>query len=303
MTRKRYSRVLLTVAIVLAAIFVYSVRGELLAAISTASPTFAALTVVSTLAYNLVVWLVFHASIGGEKAYVQTSKMFFGAQVAKYVPGKVWSIVYQATFKSSSMPVGNIIQANIVVITLTVISAGFGCAALIIYPSSISFAIAVFVAGAVLSAYVFSSNHLYQFIQRLSALSKKSELTAEVPAIRFSLTARFAVYALLSSLYILSNLFMLYIFFDLQLTEALRLTAYLGIAWLAGVAVTITPSGLGVREIVFVALGSMTGTGGYELYASVAIAARAVQVLQDLVFALFVPFVVGLFEYKDEAGT
>jgi hypothetical protein len=166
-----------------------------------------------------------------------------------------------------------------------------------------SFAIAVLVAGAILSAYLFSSDHLYQFIQRLSTLSKRFELTAEVPAVRFSLTTRFAVYALLSSLYILSNLFMLYIFFDLQLPEAMRLTAYLGIAWLAGVVVAITPSGLGVREIVFVALGSMTGTGGYELYASIAIAARAVQVIQDLVFALLVPAVVGLFKHKYEAWT
>ena len=54
---------------------------------------------------------------------------------------------------------------------------------------------------------------------------------------------------------------------------------------------------------MFVALGSITGYSGYELYASIAIAARAVQVLQDLLFALLVPGIVGLFKNEDEAGT
>src|SRR5210317_1978474 len=108
--RKHYSTVLLLAAVAAAAIFVHSARVELIAAVSSASLSFAALTVIATLASNLVVWFVFHASMGNENARAQTAKMFFGGQVAKYLPGKVWGIVYQAAVKSSDVPVGNIIQ-------------------------------------------------------------------------------------------------------------------------------------------------------------------------------------------------
>jgi uncharacterized membrane protein YbhN (UPF0104 family) len=287
---------------VVAAIFIYSARVELIAAVSSASLLFTALTVVATLALNLVVWFVFHASVGNENTRTQTTKMFFGGQVAKYLPGKVWGIVYQATVKSSDVPVGNIIQANIVSYALTVLSTVFACVALLVYPSSLALAVVVIVIGAILSVYLFSSDHLYRVIQQVSRLSKRFELASNVPLIDFSISFRFAIYGLLVCFYVLSNLFLLFIFFEFSLEHALQLTAYLGIAWLAGIVVAITPSGLGVREIVFIALGSVTGTGSYELYASIAIVARAVQVLQDLVFALIVPAAFGFLENKYEAG-
>lgn len=302
MIRQRYSTILLLVAVAAAAIFVFSARAELIAAVSSASLSFAALTVFATLASNLVVWFVFHASVGNESTRAQTARMFFGGQVAKYLPGKVWGIVYQATVKSSDVPVGNIIQANIVTYALTVLSTVFATAALLVYPSSLLIAVVVIVIGAILSAYLFSSDHLYRVIQQVSRLSKRFELTSNVPLIDFSISFRFAVYGLLVCSYVLSNLFLLFIFFEFSLEDALQLTAYLGIAWLAGIVVAITPSGLGVREVVFVALGSVTGTGSYELYASIAIVARAVQVLQDLVFALVVPAAFGILGNRNSAG-
>lgn len=302
MIRQRYSTTLLLVAVVAAAIFVYSARVELIAAVSSASLSFAALTVIATLASNLVVWFVFHASIGNENSPAQTARMFFGGQVAKYLPGKVWGIVYQATVKSTDVPVGNIIQANIVTYALTVLSTVFASVALLVYSSSWPVAIVVIFIGALLSAYLFSSDHLYRVIQRVSRLSRRFELTSNVPLIDFSISFRFAVYGLLVCFYVLSNLFLLFIFFEFPLEDALQLTAYLGIAWLAGIVVAITPSGLGVREVVFVALGSVTGTGSYELYASIAIVARAVQVFQDLIFALVVPATFGFFENRNKAG-
>ena len=294
-------------------LYVYDLQGNLvrqltsgewhIVAVRSASLSFAALTVITTLAFNLVAWFVFHASIGNENAYTQTARMFFGGQVAKYLPGKVWGIVYQATLKSSDVPVGNIIQANIVTYALTVLSTVSACVALLVYPSSLPIASSVIVIGAIISAYLFSSDHFYRVLQQISRLSKRFELTSNVPLIDFSISFRFAVYGLLVCFYVLSNLFLLLIFFEFSLEHALQLTAYLGIAWLAGIVVAITPSGLGVREVVFIALGTVTGIGSYELYASIAIVARVLQVLQDLAFALVVPAAFGFFEKKYRAGT
>jgi hypothetical protein len=291
---RRYSRILMLIATVAAVAFIYTARFELLSALSSVSFGFLGLTYLATLALNLTLWVVFHKTVGAGSDYLLTSKMFFGAQVAKYVPGKVWGIVYQAALKSDAVPVGNIVQGNIVIYALSVLSTIFACLALIIYPTLPWLAVAVLIVGAALSAYFASSDHLYMLLQRVSRLSKKIELTSEVPATNFSLSSRLVIYILLTSLYVVSNVFLLYVFYDFPLSEALKLTAYLGIAWVAGLVVAITPSGLGVREAVFVAIGTLSDPGSYQLYASIAIVARVVQVGQDLVSAFLVPFVVGL---------
>ena len=152
----------------------------------------------------------------------------------------------------------------------------------------------ILLAGAVVSAYCMSSDHLYRFIQRFSRLSAKFELSDSTPKTNFSITTRIAVYLSLVLTYVLSYVFLLNAFFDFELHQALRLTAYLGIAWLAGVVIAVSPSGFGVREAVFIGIGQISDENSFELYASIAIVARVLQVLQDLVSAFLVPGVVGL---------
>ena len=282
------------IAIVAALALIYVARDELLGAIGSVSMVFLALTFAATLAMNLVLWLVFHAGVEGGKDFLTTSKMYFGGQVAKYIPGKVWSVVYQATLRSASMPVGNIVQANLVIYALTILSAVFASLALILYPVSKLIAALLIVVGALLSAFFISSDHLYKILQRVSRFSKKVELTSIVPRTEFSMAVRVLVYGLVSSLYVLSNVFLLFVFYDFELADALRLTAYLGVSWVAGVVVAITPSGFGVREAVFVTIGTVGDPNNFELYASIAIIARVIQVGQDLISALLVPSVVAV---------
>ncbi len=298
---RRYSTVLIVIALAVAVVFVYTARNELVAAVSNASVLFLGLLYVATLTQNIVLWLVFHASAGAGDAYLQTARMHFGGQVAKYLPGKVWAIVYQATLKSDGMPVGHILQGNIVIYVLGVLSVVFACTALLLYPLSILLAALVLGIGGILSAYFMSSDHLYRHIQRFSRLSPRFELTATVPATDFSIVTRVVVYLLLLASYVLSNVFLLYAFFDFGIHEVLRLTAFLGIAWLVGVVVAVSPAGIGVREAVFVAIGYVNDASSFELYAGIAVVARAIQILQDLLSAFLVPAAVGLGYKKDEA--
>ena len=302
MNKRHYSSALIVIALVAAVMLIYSARDGLTEAISTASLHFLGLLYAATLTQNLTLWLVFHVSAGAGDAYLQTSKMHFGGQVAKYLPGKVWGLVYQATLKSDTMPFGNIVQGNIVIHALSVLSVVTASLALIIYSFSMSIAVIVLLVGGGLSVYLMSSDHLYRIIQRFSRLSARFELTMAVPATDFSVGTRAGTYLILLLSYVLSNVFLLYAFFDLDLHEVLQLTAYLGIAWLAGVMVAISPSGLGVREAVFIAIGYAGDASSFELFASIAIVARAIQVLQDLVSAFLVPTIVGLAYKKNEAG-
>ena len=302
MIKRRYSSALLVVALAVAVFLVYSAREELVAAVAAASVLFLGLVYLTTLAQNLTLWLVFHASAGAGGEYLQTAKMHFGGQVAKYVPGKVWSFVYQATLKADEMPMGNIVQGNIVIYTLGVMSVVFSSLALITYPYSMPAAVIILLMGAAVSSYFMSSDHLYRVIQRFSVLTRRFTLTENVPATDFPMPLRVGVYLILLATYVLSNLFLLYAFFDVDVHQALRLSAYLGIAWLAGVAVAIMPAGLGIREAVFVGIGYISDDSSFQLYASIAIVARAIQVLQDLLSAFLVPAIVGLGQKKHEAG-
>jgi hypothetical protein len=302
LNRRRYSRALIVVAILAAALLVYSARHELVNAISNASILFLVLVYLATLAQNLTLWLVFHVSIGAGDLYLDTARMHFGGQVAKYLPGKVWGLVYQATLKTDGMPVGHIVQGNIVLYALGVVSVVFASLSLIAYPLSFVIAAAVLFAGAVASSFAMSSDHLYRIVQRFSRLSARFELISAVPKTEFSVATRVGVYIVLIVTYVLSNVFLLYAFFGVDIHQALRLTAYLGIAWLAGVVVAVSPSGLGIREAVFIGIGQITDENSFELYASIAIVARIVQVLQDLVSAFLVPGIVGLFVNRSRSA-
>lgn len=303
MNKRLYSTALIVIALAAAVVFIYSTRTEFLASIRTASLTFLGLLYAATLTQNVTLWLVFHASAGAGSAYLQTSKMHFGGQVAKYLPGKVWGLVYQASLKSDGMPMGHILQGNIVISVLGITSVVFASLALISYPLSMPLAGILLVTGGGVSAYLMSSDHLYRIVQRFSRISSRLELTRSVPATHFSMIARVVVYIVLVLSYVLSNVFLLYAFFDLELHQVLRMSAYLGIAWLAGVVIAISPSGLGVREAVFIGIGYITDETSLQLYGSVAIVARAIQILQDLLSALLVPALVGLGQQKHEART
>lgn len=295
MIQRRYSSALIIVAILAAALLVFSAREELLEAVSNASILYLGLVYLATLTQNVSLWLVFHSSIGAGNRHLDSAKMHFGGQVAKYLPGKIWGLVYQATLKTNSMPIGHIVQGNIVVYAMGVVSVFFTSAALIAYPISLSLAAIILVAGAAVSAFCMSSDHLYRVIQRFSHLSARFELTSDTPRTNFSIATRVAVYLILIVTYVLSNVFLLYAFFDFDIHQALRLSAYLGIAWIAGVLVAISPSGLGVREAVFIGIGYVNDESSFEMYASIAIAARVIQVLQDLISAFLVPAIVGMF--------
>ena len=295
MIQRRYSLVLIVIAILAAALLVYAARNEFIEAISNASIFFLGLVYLATLSQNVTLWLVFHASIGAGGLYLDTAKMHFGGQVAKYLPGKVWGLVYQATLKSDGVPFGHIIQGNIVLYALSIVSVVFSCLALITYPASLSISAAVLLAGAAVSAYFMSSDHLYRLIQRFSRLSTRFELSNAPAKTDFPVATRIVVYIILVVTYVLSYVFLLYAFFDFDIHQALRLTAYLGIAWLAGVAVAISPSGFGVREAVFIGIGQISDENSFELYASIAIVALIIQVSQDLLSAFLVPGIVGLY--------
>ena len=64
---------------------------------------------------------------------------------------------------------------------------------------------------------------------------------------------------------------------------ALSLTALLLLSWVGGVIAFVFPAGIGIRELIFFALGSaVAGAPSPELMAGVALASRLVQILVDV---------------------
>lgn len=299
--RRALSIALLIAALAVTAWFVYTARHELVAALNNVSLLLVGLLYVATLSQNVVLWRLFHASASAGDDYVLTSRMHFGGQLAKYVPGKVWAVVYQASLRSDAIKVGNIVQGNIIVYAQGVMSVVVASAALLAYPVSLPLALAIVVAGVALAVWLMSSDHLYRVLQRISAVSARTEMTSDVATTTFSVPVRVTIFAALVASYVLSNVFLLSAFYDFELAEVLRLTAYLGIAWLAGIVVAVTPAGLGVREAAFVAIGYFSGENSVEVFAGIAVVARVLQILFDALSAFLVPAVVGLFQQEHKA--
>ena len=69
--------------------------------------------------------------------------------------------------------------------------------------------------------------------------------------------------------------------------QAAHLTALLLLSWLVGALAFVFPAGIGVRELVFVALaGIVSQTPHAGLFAGAALASRLVQILSDIVGVL-----------------
>ena len=88
------------------------------------------------------------------------------------------------------------------------------------------------------------------------------------------------------ALYMLTILGMIFAFYDMAPLVALQLAAYQCLAWVAGVLSVIVPAGMGVREAVFLLLGSITDRYLLEQLQSLAVFTRTLQIVQEALFSL-----------------
>lgn len=213
-------------------------------------------------------------------------KLVFYGQIAKYVPGKVWPILYQANSLDgiSGRALKGITVANIDLMLLSLVSSAVLGIALLIYPYHPVSSWAVVAIGLALSVYVgrkcLISDVIRWLLFKTGLRWNKLEINCTNARLDLSLLLFcIALYVLPLVAYFL----MLDAVFHLTSAERNTVTAYLLLAWTVSTLTLIVPAGLGVKEMVFVGLGTL----GYldvstERLVAIAVVSRFWQVLQDL---------------------
>ena len=218
-------------------------------------------------------------------------KLFFYGQIAKYVPGKVWGIVYQTSSvdrQGTALPitVANIdlmiisIVANLA-IALTIISMDF----------ETYIAVAVFLVGLAATGLVACSCFVGNAIDwslskiRVDYVGKYGRKCRP----SFSFLAIAAYYCLFCITGLLAYYLMIHAVFGFSVKEVLTFAAYLILAWVAGVFAFVVPAGVGVREVLFIAFGAyMVPTVPMEILVTIAVISRLWQILQEIGAAFLV---------------
>jgi len=220
--------------------------------------------------------------------YKMTHKLFFYAQIAKYIPGKIWGIVYQTSSVYREGAALSITGANIDLMIISIAANLAIALAIISLDFASSIAIAVFLLGMGATILVACSCFVGNAIDwsfgkiRADYVAKYGQRCRPVRRI-FPIVA---YYFLVSIIGLLGYYLMIHAVFGFSVNEVLTFVAYLILAWVVSVFAFIVPAGVGVREFLFIAFGAyMVPTMPMEILATIAVISRLWQVLQDIAAA------------------
>ncbi|MFC4528478.1 flippase-like domain-containing protein [Dyella halodurans] len=275
-------------AFVALAIAAWRFREAITNVISSTNPWLLGLSTVIALLANYLTGFPFHrflSQAGIESSPARACYLQLVAQVAKYIPGNIWSAVLQAQLIGSGR-IGALFLAGIdvsIFFMMTVTSTGLG---LLIYCQSPALGWAVALCGWLLSASIASSAWLIRLIDRLACLLGKQ---LHAPAISSSTReiARLFAWASIHSVTMLLSIFcMLIATTPYRHADLIISVASICLAWVAGTIAIFVPSGLGVREVAFVYLASKFGVSAdIKLLGAISIVARVTQTLPDILAA------------------
>lgn len=206
--------------------------------------------------------------------------LYFYSQLSKYIPGKIWMIVYQAMMLGSrSTPLIAFLVNVELMLTLILITV-FCATTLLAWQISAVASTALLIAGIGISSlgikiHIFP--RLVGLLRRSSKITQGNTLTKQ-PSLKI---------LRLVSLFFLSwlvvNYVMLHLAFQLSLNHALYIAAWLGLAWAISVFAFLVPGGIGIKEAVFVYIAQYFEIDqSMTMLASIAVMTRLATIVQEL---------------------
>ncbi|MCG8672882.1 MAG: flippase-like domain-containing protein [Pseudomonadales bacterium] len=251
---------------------------------------------IASLAHNAI---IFHTLINRKEMALnklEASSIFFNAQIAKNLPGRIWGIVYQLNHSSmEKTPKHHLVQANLEHMGLVLFGSSAFFIAFFALSASITAATVIFCLSMLAIIPIWQSVALYNVLNQLTAripiLRKYKDISFSPPSKN---AVRKSILVHLSSWFFYAGAwyFLLDSINPVSLQATLQtLGAYTG-AWIIGFLSFITPSGLGVRESAFVLISSHQST--LESLAFIAILSRLwllfIEILLSLLFFALVSF-------------
>lgn len=243
---------------------------------------------------SLMLWLYYNAICKNKNIFTSREdslKAYYYSQITKYIPGKIWGIIYQVTFIKDKTKLVELAWVNIFFSIYYVYTIGIVAICIILKEDSVLVPLAYFTVIGIIGAYCFSS----EFLDRVSI---KLKFFVKNLGVKFR---QLLVYILFSSIALLiTYTFYIKTFFVIPWLEAANIFSLFGIAWIGGFLMILFPSGIGAREAIFIYLGQFVSDYSPEFLATVAILIRILQILQDLINAIIINLYCQINKYIDE---
>ena len=191
------------------------------------------------------------------------AKLFFTGQIISYLPSRFLGTAYMVNETQRLIPAVSMIRINIELVAMIMVYNSFIAAAILAnYLMSATWALVVFALGTVFFALYLRLNLLDKFLGIAAGIAPQriaDKLNAARSKADFDYSQIGAVIALLLTywvFYILSWLCLKLTFPILAETNVILLSATYTLSWIVGFVTLITPGGLGIREVSFVALNA-----------------------------------------------
>lgn len=288
-SRQAGQRVLLVIGVAFIGALIVKSWDELELLLKNTDPFLFFISILLAFMGNLFTAMLLHAlfkkfgiDVGIRKAIL----LFFWSQVTKYIPGKIWPIVYQVT--ALNRATSTVIVSNINMMVAAIITTAAISIALILISTGWIYPLMVMIVGLIACVSV-CGTYWWALLMRVSVrvLPRRYVSLPHCPG-KVSLLVVFVYYAGFTLTYAISGTVMLSAVFGLPGEEAIYFVGYQGFAWITGVVAFIVPAGMGVRELAFIWLGAgVSKTASAELIMAMAIVFRMWYIVQEIFGAMF----------------
>ncbi|MEO9115137.1 MAG: hypothetical protein ABI311_03135 [Gemmatimonadaceae bacterium] len=226
----------------------------------------------------------------------ELAHLYYTSQMLKHIPGRVWGVGYQWAAGRSAGPLGNWVLVNVGHMLLATFFALWSSAVALGFSRSQLWGLLAAVGGG--SGYIaawslISSRRLLGWVGLLRGrFGKLSSAVVDVfSSTPISVRVKIFLFFSFSWMFYYASWFMNGLAYPpLGAAGGVQLCAYYMLAWFVGYVSLLTPSGLGVRELVFVWLAKDFPGDAVALMAVVGrIGLLAVDLIMGLAFAPFAP--------------
>ncbi len=163
----RLRQALLLVGVVFILVLINKCWDELSLRISSTYLPVFILSVVIATAGNFFTCFFFQDLLGKYSTHVgnhQCLKLFFFSQVAKYVPGKVWSIIYQRMILDRPGSTSSIVFANLDLAVIQIVNCGLIALSILVWSLTPWFSLVLLGVAFLLSIFFVKTCHLFDLI-------------------------------------------------------------------------------------------------------------------------------------------
>lgn len=223
------------------------------------------------------------AKYGIATTYPKVCQIFFFAQVAKYIPGKIWALWYQATLLNTVGSTTALIFTNLELMGILILHTTAISLSLLFSQHSLLISLLFFSLGSILCWQLLRDCHLFNIVHKFISRFKTKRLPLCSCHSQISLHFVFGFYSLFTITYLSSQFIMLHAVFKFSLEQSSDYIAYLGLAWLVGVFTVIVPGGMGIKEFFFIFFAQLSNQPlSLETLTAIAVISRFWLILQEM---------------------